>query len=163
MNKVDPDRTRYCVPANVVARTEALLAEPGAKGFEGAVVWIGFVGDDGHADITRVARPEQVAVATEHGLAVSLTENGLTELILSLGVGELVLARLHTHGNDDVNHSDVDDRNLVVVHPGAVSIVVRRFASEGIDLRACGVHVLSAGHQWRRLTGPDIAERFEIR
>lgn len=161
MNAVDPDHTRYRVPATVIAHTAILLAESGAQGFEGAVVWIGTVAA-GIADVTRVARPEQVAVATEYGLAVTLSEHGLTDLIGSLGPNEIVIARLHTHGNDDVNHSHVDDRNLVVVHPGAVSIVVGRFAAHGIDLAACGIHVLSATHEWRRLGAAEAAKRFEI-
>ena len=161
MTTVDPIRTRFRVPATIVADTEVLLAESGNEGFEGAVVWIGTVVNS-IADITRVARPEQVAVATEFGHAVTLTEDGLTDLIASLAPDEMVIARLHTHGNDDVDHSDIDDRNLVVVHPGAVSIVVGRFATSGIDLTACGVHILSSTHRWRRLDAAETAERFEV-
>jgi hypothetical protein len=161
MNAADTDGIRFRVPAAVIADTEELLVESGVQGFEGAVVWIGTsAGTTAH--VTRVARPEQVAVATKHGLSVTLTEDGLTDLIASLGADEIVLARLHTHGNDDVDHSDVDDANLVVAHPGAVSIVVARLATHGIDLTACGVHILSATHKWKRLTAVETARRFEI-
>ena len=163
MSTIDPDRTRFVIPADVLAGTEGLLAEPGEEGFEGSVLWIGPAPDDTTAEVTRAYRPEQVAYATAAGLTVTLTEDGLSQLILSLTDGEMVLARLHTHGNGDVNHSPVDDANLVVAHPGAVSVVVPCFASCGIDLSRCGVHVLSAAHRWRRLTTAETAARFEIR
>lgn len=163
MSPVDPDRTRFLIPAAVVTGTSELLAEPGVKGFEGSALWIGHLLDEATAEVTRVHRPEQVAHANAAGLAVTLTEEGLTELIMSLTDGEIVLARLHTHGNDDVDHSDIDDVNLVVAHPGAVSIVVPRFAAAGINLARCGVHVLSNAHRWRRLTPVETSERFEVR
>lgn len=163
MNGVDPERTRFTIPRAVVAQTEALLAEPGAEGFEGSVLWIGHVNSGAVAEVTKVHRPEQVAHATPAGLSVTLTESGLTDLIRSLGSDEMVLARLHTHGNGAVDHSEVDDRNLVVAHPGAVSIVIPWFAAGGIDLAVCGVHVLSAGHRWRRLSPAETSERFTIR
>ncbi len=160
---LDPYASRFTVPASVIEATGELLAGPGAKGFEASVVWLGRVLDAANAEVTAVRRPEQAAYATAAGLAVLLIENGLTELIASLGEGEVVLGRLHTHGNDDVAHSPVDDANLVVSHPGAVSIVVPRFAAEGIDVPSCGVHVLSERHRWFRLTPADVARRFVVR
>jgi hypothetical protein len=162
VSTIDPDRTRFGIPATVLEETTGLLAEPGEQGFEGSVLWIGHVLDDITVEVTRACRPEQVTYATTAGLAVEITEDGLTQLIMSLVDDEIVLARLHTHGNGDVNHSPVDDANLVVAHSGAVSVVVPYFASGGIDLGRCGVHVLSADHRWRRLTTAEIAERFEI-
>lgn len=163
MTEIDPDRSHFIIPPHIVEDTAALLAEPGVDGFEAAALWVGTVLDSTHAVVAKVHRPEQVARATPAGLAVTLTEDGLTDLIRSLAGGEIVLARLHTHGTDDVDHSDIDDRNLVVAHPGAVSIVVPWFASHGIDLSSCGVHVLSMSHQWRRLTTGETHERFRIR
>ena len=163
MRTIDPDRTRFVIPALVLITTEELLTEPGEEGFEGSVLWIGRVLDDTTAAVYRAYRPEQVATATAAGLSVTLTEDGLSQLILSLTDGEIVLARLHTHGNGDIDHSPVDDANLVVAHPGAVSIVVPHFATGGIDLSRCGVHLLSATHQWRRLTTVETAARLKIR
>lgn len=160
---MDPNRTRFVIGAALLSGTAGLLAEPGMKGLEGSVLWIGHVLDDATAEITRAYRPQQVACATAAGLAVTLTEDGLSELIMSLIGDEIVLGRLHTHGNGDVNHSSVDDANLVVAHPGAVSIVVPYFASCGIDLVRCGVHVLSAAHRWRRIKADETDQRFEIR
>lgn len=163
MSTIDPNHTRFVIPAGVLAGTARLLAEPGEDGLEGSLLWIGHVLDDTIAEVTRAYRPEQIAFASSAGLAVTLTEDGLTQLIMSLADGEIVLARLHTHGNSDVSHSPVDDANVVVGHPGAVSIVVPYFASCGIDLDRCGVHVLSASHRWRRLTVVETDQRFEIR
>lgn len=163
MIPVSPSRTRFTIPMAVLTRTVELLAEPGTQGYEGSALWLGRVITGSSAEVTKVHRPEQMSYATTAGLAVTLTEQGLTDLITSLAVDEIVLARLHTHGNDDVDHSEVDDRNLVVAHPGAVSIVVPLFAANGIDLTSCGVHVLSETHRWHRLTAAEISERFEIR
>jgi hypothetical protein len=163
VNSLDPDRTRFLIPAALIEATAGLLAEPGMEGFEGSALWIGRVVDGTTAEVDRVYRPEQVAHATALGLAVTLTEEGLTELIRSLTGDEIVLARLHTHGNDDIDHSEIDNRNLVVAHPGAVSIVVPHFAADGIDLARCGVHVLSVAHRWRRLTTVQTDERFQVR
>lgn len=160
---VDPERTVFNIDSTVVSQTAALIGEAGWRGYEGSAVWIGTVTDDGAtATIRRVYRPEQVAYATPSGLSVEVTEAGLSEMIGSLKPAEMVLARLHTHGNDDVNHSRVDDANLLVGHPGAVSVVVPRFAANGIVLDRCGVHVLGVDHRWRRLSPERIRERFHL-
>jgi hypothetical protein len=163
MRRLNPDTIRFTVSANVISETEQLLSEPGVEGFEGSVVWIGTIVDGGVADITRVHRPAQVAYATSAGLAVEITEEGLTALIRSLGDDEVVLGRLHTHGNGDCSHSETDDQNVVVAHPGAFSIVIPWFAAEGIDLARCGVHLLTNDHRWRRLSGGETRDRFTVR
>lgn len=159
---IDVDLATFTVPARVLDETAALLYEPGASGFEGSAVWIGTASTPTTATVSRSFRPEQVTYATPLGLAVEVTEDGLTGLISSLSAGELVLARLHTHGTDDVDHSDVDDRNLLVAHPGAISIVVPHFAAAGIDLGRCGVHVLGNDHRWRRMSTIETERRFRV-
>lgn len=162
MTTISPDYATFNVPAAVVDGTVTLLSEPGEIGFEGSAVWIGTVHDSTAATVTRPYRPEQVTYATPTGLAVEVTQEGLTALITSLSPGELVLARLHTHGTNDVDHSIVDDRNLLVAHPGAVSIVVPHFAVHGINLAECGVHILGDNHCWRRLSAAETGRRFRI-
>lgn len=152
----------FTVPATVLDATAALLYETGVSGFEGSAVWIGTVDDPATGIVMRPFRPEQVTYATPSGLGVEVTEDGLTGLISSLTAGELVLARLHTHGTGDVRHSDVDDRNLIVAHPGAISIVVPHFAAAGVDLRRCGVHILGTDHRWRRMSPTETERRFRI-
>jgi hypothetical protein len=163
MTGVDPERSTFVIPAAVVELTAALLAEVGDRHFEASAVWVGCAVDDATVRVTRVCRPEQVAYATPHGLAVELTEQGLTDLIMSLAADEVVVARLHTHGTDDVDHSAVDDRNLVVAHPGAISIVVPWFAADGIELDRCGVHILTAGRRWRRLSVVETRARLIVK
>ena len=155
--------TVYTITEHVLQVTRELLVEAGRRGFESAVLWAGTVDADGLAHVTQVYRPEQRAVKAPLGLAVELTEAGLTQLIGSLDGDELVLARLHAHGNDDVRHSPVDDKNLVIGHPGAISIVVPRFALAPITLASCGVHLLDDRHRWRRLTARETAQRLQLR
>ena len=159
MTSVDPDRTCFEVTADIIEQTTRLLVEPGLAGLEGCAVWVGTITPE-VATITRVYRPEQVSVATEAGLTVEVTEAGLSTLITSLDGDEAVIARLHTHGTNDIGHSPVDDANLLVSHPGAVSIVVPWFAINGIRLPRCGVHILAHDHRWRRLSNAEIGRRF---
>lgn len=155
--------TTYTISDHILKVTQDLLAEPGDDGFEASVLWAGTVDTGGVAHVARVLRPRQRAVKTAFGLAVEVTEVGLTELINSLDGDEMVLVRLHTHGNEDLNHSPVDDSNLIVGHPGAISVVVPRFAQAPITLVGCGVHLLDDRHRWRRLTAYESAERFQLR
>lgn len=161
MTSVDPDRTCFKVAAHIIEETTALLVEPGIAGFEGSAVWIGIVTPE-VATVTRVYRPEQVSVATGVGLAVEVTEAGLSALISSLDGFETVISRLHTHGTDDVDHSLVDDANVLVSHPGAISVVVPWFASHGLQLPRCGVHILGHDHRWSRLSSGEIRRRFRV-
>lgn len=161
MSGIDPDATTFVLRSTLMVETAAMLAEPGQARYEGSAVWIGTV-NAGQATISRAYRPEQISFATASGLAVEVTERGLADLITSLREGEIVLARLHTHGTDDVDHSPVDDRNLLVAHPGAISVVVPWFAQDGIDLARCGVHVLGTDHRWRRISATETKRRFRI-
>ncbi len=163
MSNIDPDHARFTIPNEVVALTADLLSESGKRGLEGSVLWIGHVNNDTDAEVTKACRPEQIAHATPMGLSVALTEEGLTEVIRTLTGDEIVLARIHTHGNHHVDHSEIDNRNLVVAHPGAVSIVVPYFAKHGMDLSRCGVHILSYSCRWVRLSVAETDERFEVK
>lgn len=162
MTHLEPDHVRYELTSDVIDHTELLLVEPGCEGFEGSVVWVGKQQDSRNAIVTHAHRPEQISHASALGLSVEVTEAGLSDLIAGLQPGETVLGRIHTHGNDDTDHSPMDDANLIVAHPGAFSIIVPFFASGGIHLRACGVHLLGSDHRWRRLPADEIDARFTL-
>lgn len=163
MTRLDPENVRYDIPLSVVDSTKQLLADPGDEGYEGSVLWIGQRRTARDAAVVRAHRPEQIARSSPLGLSVEVTEAGLSDLIASLEPGETVLGRIHTHGNDDTDHSPIDDANLIVAHPGTFSIVVPFFARHGIDLRACGVHLLGSDHRWRRLLSDETDARFTLR
>jgi hypothetical protein len=153
---------RFHVPACVLRESRELLAEPGERGFEAAVVWVGRCVDEITAEISAVHRPEQVSYATEYGLSVEITQQGITDLIADLDDGTFALVRLHTHGTDDTAHSPLDDSNFIIGHQGAISVVVPRFASQPIVLTDCSVYELRHGYGWLRLRRDDIASRFHV-
>lgn len=163
MIRLNPEHVRFEIPRIVIDATEQLLREPGDAGYEGSVLWVGERRTAHDAAVVRAHRPEQIARASQFGLSVEVTEAGLTDLILSLEPGETVLGRIHTHGNDDTDHSPMDDANLIVAHPGAFSIVVPFFARYGMHLRACGIHLLGSDHCWHRLPSRANAARFRVR
>jgi hypothetical protein len=158
---VPPSLCHFTVPRQVLADTRAMLAEPGERGLEAIVVWIGRPSDDEHAEVLWAARPSQVAYRSEEGLAVEVRPDDLLDLISSLPEGTAILARVHTHPGE-AYHSALDDTNMLISHQGAVSIVVPDFAREPIALERCSLNVLDHDRGWVELTPAQIRERFEV-
>lgn len=156
-----PDAT-YRIPRGVLTATRDLLTECGRRGHEAAVVWLGDTDSPDAATVRDVYRPAQIATATPFGLSVEITEDGLTTLIAGLVPPTVVLARLHTHGDTDTCHSELDDTNFLVGHIGAISIVVPSFARAPLNLRNCAVHQLAADGTWSELSPADIDHRFHV-
>jgi hypothetical protein len=151
----------YQIPREVLTTSRALLAEIGAEGLEGVVVWVGRRVDATHAEVERVLRPEQLCFRTAEGVGVEVPPESIGALISALEPETSVLARLHTHPGY-AYHSDVDDVNMLVAHQGAISIVVPDFASAPIKLTACSVNELRHGEGWIELSASEVTLRFEI-
>ena len=151
----------YRVPGRVLERTAVFLRERGARGAEGVVLWLGEPISDESAEILGAYVPEQVAYVTERGVAVEVTRDGLTRLIASLPSGVFVLVRVHAHP-EDAYHSELDDQNMLISHPGAISIVVPYFADGPLDLSRCSVNELVHGEGWRELSPTEVAARFLV-
>lgn len=162
MTRVPETLRNYVVPAHVLSETRDLLAEPGAEQMEAIVVWIGTIENDTRAQIVAAVRPGQIAYRSSTGCAVEVPQDALTELISVLPIGHVVLARLHTHPGE-AYHSEVDDRNMLIAHRGAISIVVPDFARRPLDLNACSINELHPDGRWVELSRRDVADRFEVR
>ncbi|HTU78902.1 MAG TPA: hypothetical protein VMF09_09110 [Solirubrobacteraceae bacterium] len=102
-----------------------------------------------------------MAYKSEEGVAVQVTEAGLSHLISALPTGVFVLCRVHSHPTD-AYHSETDDTNMIISHPRAISIVVPFFARAPIVLTECSVNELEYGRGWRELTAAEVRERFEV-
>lgn len=152
--------TRFVVPFGVLKVSWELLAEVGAKGFECAVLWIGYREGSDVVRVETAYRPHQRAVRFEDGVSVEVTADGLSDLISTLADGQFVPVRLHTHPGE-AYHSDVDDLNMIISHPGAISIVVPCFAQVDRDLRLCSVNELE-NEIWRELEVDEVTRRFVI-
>ena len=65
------------------------------------------------------------------------------------------LAQVHTHGDVNVGHSPVDDRDAYSQRLGSISIVLPHHARASQSLDGAGVHVRSPDG-WRRLTRAEV-------
>lgn len=159
--RVPPTLTHYTLASRTLTLTRDFLQERGDQGLEGVVLWLGRPRDDRHAEVMAPYAPEQVAHRSDEGVAVQVTEDGLSRLISALPPGVFVLCRVHSHPTN-AYHSDLDDTNMIISHPGAISIVVSFFARAPIVLSECSVNELEHGHGWRELTTTEVLERFEV-
>lgn len=158
---VPPTLRYYSLERSLLDKTTSFLRRRGEQGVEATVIWLGRVVDDAHAEIIDAYAPEQIGYATEEGVAVEVTRQGLSALIGALPPGVFVLARVHSHPGR-AYHSPVDDENMLISHQGAISIVVPDFARQSIDLAGCSVNELRHGEGWRELDASEVAERFAV-
>lgn len=156
----DP-RPRFLIPKTVLLESGLLLAEPGREGLEAVVLWIGRRRGEREVEVMSVYMPRQYAFRSERGVAVTVDEDDLTELIAALPSGTFIPARLHSHP-EEAFHSATDDDNMLISHVGAISIVVPYFASRPIQLGRCSVNELGPDFRWRELARRDVEARFAI-
>ena len=151
----------YLIDQSVVEFSEDFLQDRGSEGLEAVVLWLGSALDDETAHVSTAYVPEQIARRSSFGVSVEITRAGLSRLIADLPEGVFVLARVHSHPTD-AYHSDVDDENMVISHPRAISVVVPFFAKAGIRLTECSVNELVHGKGWRELEPEEVERRFKI-
>src|SRR5690242_15005874 len=96
-DSVPPTLRRYRVPADVLRSTQAFLRQRGAHGLEAVVLWLGVVTDPECADVISELIPEQIAYRTEDGVAVSIPDEVVAEIIRGMPPGVVVLCRVHSH------------------------------------------------------------------
>jgi hypothetical protein len=161
MSRIPPTLRRYLVSTETIDRTREFLARRGESGLEATVLWLGRVINDTTAEVLAPFAPEQIAYRSEHGVAVEVTAEGLSSLIRELPDGIFALCRVHTHPRE-AYHSALDDQNLIIAHPGAMSIVVPYFARRPIELTECSVNELGLDGSWRELPVGEIVQRFEV-
>jgi proteasome lid subunit RPN8/RPN11 len=132
------------LPQRVLDEARTFFENCGTRGFEGtAMIKKG--------ERTELVIPEQRAIRDAHGqVSVEVTRSGQMELARSLAIGEMYVARIHSHPGD-AYHSRTDNENPVLAHEGAISIVVPYF---GLGLRraldACAV-LRRSGGTWHDL------------
>lgn len=162
MTRLPTTLARYLIAAETIESTQQFLAERGVEGLEATVLWLGRALDDTSAEILGPYAPEQIAYRSEDGVAVEVTAEGLTRLISALPDGVAVLCRVHSHPGE-AYHSALDDQNMIIAHPGAISIVVPDFAQAPIELERCSINELDGDGRWRELTADEVRTRFEVR
>jgi len=136
----------FKVPVSLLRQTLEVVRSAGRDGSEAFVIWGGGVSDDGGTvSFTSCMAPRQTAHKTPHGLLVTVEGKALFELNRELyDRGELLAAQVHSHPQD-AYHSDTDDCFSLVTLTGALSIVIPRFGTAGVnDFK---------GWAWYRMTG----------
>lgn len=71
------------------------------------------------------------------------------------------LAQVHTHGDNWLDHSPIDDEDAYSQRIGSLSFVLPKHAELRPTLHAAGVHVRERSG-WRRLTGAEITESIHV-
>ena len=149
----------YLLGDGLLQDTRGLLRHSGEQGHEAVVLWIGTVQDATTARVAGAVRPRQVAYRTDVGCAVEVPPDAIGDLVAALPDRHFVLARVHTHPGG-AYHSETDDRNLLIAHRGAISVVVPDFAAGPLDLARCSVNELGPDGTWRELSPREVAARF---
>jgi ABC-type protease/lipase transport system fused ATPase/permease subunit len=161
MSHMVPARKKFRIPYQIIRETWGILRDPGQQGLEASAVWLARAVNGNSAEILSVWKPAQVARRTAEGVSVEVTQEGLSELIMSLPDDVFVAVRLHTHPGE-AYHSEMDDTNMLISHEGAISIVVPFFASGSADLLHCSVNELRHQVGWVELDSAEVAAQFEV-
>lgn len=151
----------FLIPSTVIAETRATLAEIGEHRVEGVVLWIGKEPVDGTVEILEALVPWQVALRSEDGLAVTIPDWEVSELILGLEPGTYIPIRVHSHPQD-AYHSSTDNLNRILSHKGSISIVVPWFAKSEMRLGECSVNELGSDFRWSELSADEVTRRFIV-
>lgn len=151
----------FLIPSTVIAETRATLAEIGEQRVEGVVLWVGKEPVDGTVEILEALVPWQVALRNEDGLAVTIPDWEVSELILGLEAGTYIPIRVHSHPQD-AYHSSTDNLNRILSHKGSISIVVPWFAKSEMRLGECSVNELGPDFRWSELSADEITRRFIV-
>ncbi len=146
------------VSAQLLDRTAEVLRQSGHSGqpHEGVVYWAGRrLGRE--SLVTTCIAPE--ARTTDGSFATTSRANARVVMYLAEHGIEL-LGQVHSHPGAFVDHSDGDNERALMPYDGFLSIVVPRYARDGLrPLTNCGVHVFEHSG-FRRLTNAEVAARF---
>jgi hypothetical protein len=151
----------FRIPRAVLTETRRTLAEIGEHGVEGVVLWVASEPADGTAEVLRTLIPYQVALRSEDGLAVTIPDWAVSELILGLEPSSYIPIKVHSHPQDAF-HSMTDDLNRILSHRGSISIVVPWFARAELRLSECSVNELGSDFRWRELSADEVERRFIV-
>lgn len=128
---------------------------------ESAAVWAGQIkGNDWIAE--RVLFHHELCDDRGGPLSISLTEAAKFDLYQTLAAAnQRLVALLHTHPEDWVDLSWVDQQNQISSRVGFWSIVVPWYGREPWELTTMGIHVRQP-NGWERLPNEAIAHRIVL-
>lgn len=150
---------RLWIPEPVISETEQLLRSyGGAEDHEGIVYWGGIEIPGGAVVLTALS---PTAATTWGSFRTEADANA--DLVMTLCRHELSLvAQVHSHPGDWVDHSDGDDIGALVRFQGFWSFVVPRFARAGMQpLHKVGIHLFKDS-AFRRLGREAVTARVRV-
>jgi hypothetical protein len=146
------------VPRHVLERTVSGLRARSAAWRESACVWTG--ARDGQ--VTDVHFHHELGDDQATALSLELPEDAKFALYEHLAArGESLLALLHTHPEEWVGLSRIDQRNQVSSRIGFWSIVLPYYAAKNWNQAEVGFHI-RCDRGWRRIEGDALCERFRV-
>ena len=150
------------VPRSLFESTLERLAERSAGWRESAAIWAGHLsGDDAVA--SEVFFHHELCDDQAGPLYFELTERAKFDLYKTLvAKKQTLVALIHTHPEDWVGLSPVDERNQLCSRIGFWSLVVPWYGSRPWDLTNLGIHA-RADIGWYQYTGREIADRIIVK
>jgi proteasome lid subunit RPN8/RPN11 len=148
------------VSAQLLDRTADVLRQSGDRGqlHEGVVYWAGRRMGAQNIVTTCIAPDAR----TTYGSFATTSHANARVVMYLADHGLELLGQVHSHPGAFVDHSDGDDECALMPYDGFLSIVVPRYARDGLrPLSSCGVHIFEFSG-FRRLSHAEIAARFRI-
>lgn len=146
------------LPEDIIKATGRLIASFGTpqQHHEGIAYWAGVPTEQAWV-ITTVLIPQ--ALTTPGSYQTSALANA--QVIFKINEFRLqLLAQIHGHPTDWVDHSAGDNTGAFMPYPGFYSLVVPFYGQHGLlPLSQCGVHCYENGC-FNRLTAEEIKQRF---
>jgi hypothetical protein len=150
---------RLWIPGRLASSTARLLRTYGGLDeHEGIVYWGGIETHEGAVGLVALS---PVAATTWGSFQTDADAHaGLVSHLARLNL--TLVAQIHSHPGEWVDHSDGDDVGALVRFPGFWSIVVPRFAREGmLEPARLGIHLFQDG-AFRRLGATAVASRVRV-
>lgn len=144
---------------SVVLEIERLLPTYGAGEEHEGIVYVG--GLEVFDGAVALVALSPTAATTWGSFRTDIDAN--TAVVSALGnLGTSLVAQVHSHPSEWVDHSDGDDEGALVRFPGYWSLVVPSFARGGMrPLEVCGVHLYEEG-KFARLTTKAVQARVRL-
>lgn len=153
----------WIVPRGVVDRTIDALSGTNAEVF---VLWTEPLPPArDNCRISRAIVPDQEPHVGDRGVYVHVPGDELTRIAFDNHErGERNAVQIHTHPSADTTMSALDVQWEVVVHAGALSIIVPDYCRGGIDsLMRASVYEREEGGRWRLWGAGELGRRLKIR
>lgn len=147
------------IPEPLLLETERLLRSYGGEeDHEGIVYWGGIENPAGAVALTAVSP----TASTTWGSFRTEAEANADLVVALAGLDLTLVAQVHSHPGDWVDHSDGDDTGALVRFAGFWSLVVPDFANAGMrPLYKIGVHLFGDG-AFRRLGNQALKARVHV-